>query len=440
MVMSYNIIMRLSAAAVLVWAATAASQEEQKPLREEAVFSFAVEQSWILRTGGERDVAPTTERELTRGLTPLIRPPGTPVNPNNPPVIPPPPPPAKEERPLRETWAQHGRSEPFKLEGDVTLRADGTAVFTFRKIEYRDKSQRWWIEFEEQKIRAIEVGSVAKWQGTRQQWLARLETLETAFIEQYLRAVTPQEPKDTGGRLGLPIVAAEENGQRLFVTGALEEQLSALLLCRLDGFTLEKARWPADAGKYPPRVLEMARSLVERILAQCSGELAPAKARAARGRSVKEQPWDPKSAVAPAFQWADGRGWAAERRKIFDDARSRLSDLATRSYTVAGIDDQTWRNAVKRELDAIQDGLTVRPAAKVRLQDACTPRTVEAGKAVYDFKEDLEERDGKLFSSRAESHGALVDAEVAFFASGANRWRLARARLDTWYKGQVKRK
>lgn len=426
--------MRIAALALLALAAQEAA--------EETSFTFTVEQSWVLRTAGERDVAPSTEKELTRGLIPYIRPFVTdPTNPNPPPVVPPPPPrPVKEERAPRENWVTHSRSEPFKVEGDVALRPDGSSVFSFRKIEYRDKSQRWWIEFEEQKVKAIELGGVSKWQGTREQWPARLDTVETAFIDAYLKGVMPQEAKAAPARIGLPVAGAEENGQRLFVNGALEEQLAGLLLCRLEGFTLEKSRWPADAAKYPPRVLELARGLVLRILAQCAGELAPPKARAAKGRSVKQQPWDEKGIAVPSFQWADGRAWAAERLKVFDDARQRLTDLANRSYTTGGIDETTWKNAVKRELDAIQQGMTVRTFPKPDPKDALTPRAVDPGKAVYDFKEEIDVRDGKAASSSVESHGTVSDAEVAFFASGPNRWRFTRVRLDTWYKGQIKRK
>jgi hypothetical protein len=290
-------------------------------------------------------------------------------------------------------------------------------------------------------VRTLELGGASKWSGTRPEWARRLDELERAFVDAYLKAVTPQKPEAARGAVGLA-PSAPEPGRRLFVASCLEEQLVVLLLSRLEGAVLTKTLWPAECAAYPPRAVQLARSVVERLVAQCLGEIAPAKARASRGRAVKDQPWDGSGLAVPTLQWPDGAAWAAEQSKPLLEARRKLADLATQSTLNGGIEESVWRDAVRREVEAAEAALrVVVPAKPPTVQDPLlTPRLLAAGKATYDFKEDLDLKEGAVDSSSVEAQGTAQDFDVAFFVSGPNRWKSSRLRLETWYRGQVKRK
>jgi len=443
-----------SATALVLLAGIAPASAQDPPVRtapDETTFSLNVQQGWTLHVTAESILLAVTEKQLTKGLEPQFR--TLTTDPTQQPFPPQrrvnlPPPPGTPPR-LRASSADTGRpasvtrrsGDPLKLEGAVTMRADGTATFSFKRVEYWDASQRWWIEFEEQKVRAHELGGTTKWSGSRADWKNRLDSLEDSFVQTYLKAVTPHKAEEARRGLGLNVAAQEPAGRRLFVTACLEEQLGVLLLARLDGAALTKTLWPAETAKYPPKAILMARALVERILAQCAGELAPAKARTARSRSVREQPWTGQGPTVPIFPWEDGAAWAAEQDKLFQEAWKRLADLTTRSHQGYGIEESIWRNAVKREIEALQEASKVASLTRTpTVSDAIAPRVLDPGKGTYDYKEDLDLKDGKVVASDAETEGTLKDAEVAFLHSGSNQWRIARARIDTWYKGKVQRK
>src|SRR6185295_4723602 len=101
--------------------------------------------------------------------------------------------------------------------GTLILAADGWRV-KFKRIEYWDRSQRYWIEFGDDKIRTHELGGLEKWTGTRAEWSTRLEKFETALLDAYLKVLTPQKPGPAIDKLGLDGIAAPEPAWRLFVT------------------------------------------------------------------------------------------------------------------------------------------------------------------------------------------------------------------------------
>ena len=251
--------------------------------------------------------------------------------------------------------------------------------------------------------------------------------------------MTPQRPDDLKGQIGLA-PAPQETGRRLYVTQCLEEQLAVLLLSRLDGAIITRTLWPAEVAKYPARAIQIARSLIDRLMLQCSGELTPPKLKASRSRSIHDAPWDGSIAALPTFPWTDGAAWAAEQTKPFEEARKRLSDLATASATNGGIDDQTWNNAITRELQTLSTVAVTVPARPATPQDALfQPRLLAPGKGIFDCKEDLDAKEGRVASDDLEAHGLIKDMDVAYFVSGSNRWHASKIRLETWYHGKVKR-
>jgi hypothetical protein len=432
-------------AAAVLGASLAAAAQEPAP-RADLVFTFTAEQGWALTVEGERDLFAVTERELTQGLQPNIRLGNTPPPPPVPqPRTNPPPPRPKEPPPLPGSRPAAGsmtykriQGDPFKVDGTLTLRADGTVSLAFQKISYADSGQRWWIEWEKEKLRTSELGGPGKWSGTRAEASSRLESIEKGLTEMYLRAVSPQKPEEARPSVGLA-PSAHEPGRRLYVQMCLEEQLGLLLLARLEGAPLGKTLWPAEVAKFPPRAIGVARSVVDRLVLQAAGEIAPLKVRTARGRSVKDQPWDGQGPAVVAPGWMDGTAWAAEQRKPFQEAHRRLADLAA-ATSATGIDASAWGSAVQRELDRLEEGARLAlPARLPGVQDPLlVPRILAPARATYDFKEDLDVKEGKAVSSHAESLGLLRDLDLAYFVSGPNRWRAGKVRLETLYKGQVK--
>ncbi len=432
-------------AAAVLGASLAAWAQDPAP-RADLVFTFTADQGWALTADGERDPFAFNDRTLTQGLQPNIRlPNSSPPQPNpqprtNPPPPRPPNPPPVPVSKLASNPMTYRRiqGDPFKVEGTLTLRADGAVSVACQKISYADTAQRWWIELEREKVRTSDLGGPGKWSGTRAEWSLRLEALEKGLTDLYLRAMTPQRPEELRAQVWAA-PGAPDAGRRLYVTMCLEEQLGLLLLARLDGAALGKSLWPAEVAKFPPRAIQVARSLVDRLVLQAAGELAPLRVRTIRSRSVKDLPWDGRGPAVVAFGWADGAAWLVEQRKPFQEAHGRLADLAAASST-GGIDAATWGSAVQREIDRLEEAYRAAPLARPpSLQDPLfLPRILSPGRATYDFKEELDVKEGKVVSSRAESLGLLRDLEVAFFVSGPNRWRESKLRLETLYKGHVK--
>lgn len=418
---------------------------QDSPRPADLVYSFTAEQGWLLSVENERNLFAVSEREVAQGITPNLRLSQNPQGPQSPPVVNPPTtakPAPKTAPPKSPSGApivyRRLQGEPFKAEGLLTLRADGSVSFAHQKLHYSDGGQRWWIEFEKEKVRTSDLGGAGKWSGTRAEWLLRLESLEKALLEAYVRVVTPQPPEEPRAAIGL-VPAGQDSGRRLYVASCLEEQLALLLLARLEGAALGKTLWPAEVAKVPPRAIAAARAFVDRLVLQAAGEVAPAKVRAARGRSVKDQPWDGQGPAVPAFQWGDGAGWMAEQAKPLQEARRRLEELAAQTRST-GIDPVAWGAAVRAECVRLEENYKIAIGARPALDALLLPRVLASGRATYDFKEDLDAKDGKVASSQADSLGLVREMEVAYFVSGLNRWHASRVRIETLYRGQVRLK
>lgn len=378
---------------VLALALVGAVQAQEGPGRtgtSDVVYTISCSQGWKFKVAGERDLLTTDVKALTRGLTP-------------------------QYIPLM--------SDPLKVEGTATLNA-GRARYDFSRIEYWDAGQRWWIEYAPRKVRTFELGGVSKWNGTPEEWIARLAGLEKAFIDAYLKVTTPQTPEASKPVLGLVPRAGAEAGRRLFVASALEEQLQALLLARLNG-ALPETAWPAILETYPPRVVELAKAFLGRIEAQCAGELRPREA----GRTSGS--WDGSGSLVPHFAWPDGTAWAREETAPFEEARRQLERMAESSWSNGGLQPGEFDAAAARESEALRKRATVAPTAVVpKPADALTPKLIAQGKATFDYREER---------NTVEIQGTLKDAEVAYFHSGLNRWRVGRMDVHTWYKGSARK-
>jgi len=400
-------------------------------------YTFSVEQGWTLGAEIELDFPDIQENDLQAGLSPRFKPPITgptfqmrdrdgKVQPHH-----------RGIPPLRRSC------DPIKLEGSIAILPDGSCRLQFRKIEYWDRSQRYWIEFQADKIRTHDLGGVEKWSGSRAEWTARLEKLQEDLQAAYLRVVTPQKPAAAADRLGFEGPTGSEPAWRLFVTGSLEEQMAALLLARMDGVRLDDAAWPADV---PERARAVARGLVDRIQFQARGAFAPEPARAHPGRALKAEAWKGDEVAIPTLGWSDGSAWAVERVKPVNDARARLRALADdsgRSTSLrreAFMEPEVWQTAVEDEAKKLRKAfLLAVPERAGTLEDSLLPRILNAGPGTYEFKEKTEVKDGVVRSSDADVRGTIPALEVAFFHSGWNAWRRSTVRLETSYKGKVSR-
>jgi hypothetical protein len=387
----------------------------------DVVYAITVEQGWTLTAETDRPLIQLTDRELVRGLQPTFRLPQTPDERDGATRFLP----RDAEDLMRPPGSfPRGRNDPLRLDGTLTVHGDGTSTFAFRRIDYWDSVQRWWIEVDGPKVRTGELGGLQKWSGSREAWLDRLGKLEASFVQAYLKAVTPQAAPEAKSQIGLAM-GAPDAGRRLFVTLCLEDQLAVLLLARLDGVRLPAAAWPESAAVYPPRAVQMARALVDRIVRQAVGRM-PAKTRASMS-------WDGDGDLVPHFHLADGAAWAVEQARPVEAARRRLETLATGSFAAGGILESAWNAEVRRERILLQGALRVPlPERPLAVADPLlVPRRLTAGAGAYEV-------DGA--GSKVEIRGAVRGMEVAFFVSGANQWRASRVRFDAWYKAEVKRK
>ncbi len=410
---------------ILTLAALSLSRAQDAPGEtgtRDVVYSITVEQGWTLTAETERALIQVTDRDVARGLQPTFRPPRT-ADERDASTRFLPRDPAELTNPARAF--PRGRNDPLHLEGTLTVHGDGTSTFSFRRIEYWDNVQRWWIEADGPKVRTGELGGLQKWSGSRGEWLDRLGKLETSFVDAYLKAVTPQAAPEAKPYIGLA-AGGQEAGRRLFVTFCLEDQLAVLLLARLDGVRFSTVAWPETAAAYPPRAVEIARALVDRIGRQAAGDRMPAKTR-------KSMAWDGDGDLVPHFHLADGAAWAVEQARPLEAARRRLEALASGSFAAGGILESAWNGEVRRERILAQEALRIRlPERPLTVADPLlVPRRLTAGTGAFEV-------DGS--GAKVEIRGAVRDMDVAFFVSGANPWRVSRVRFDAWYKAEVKRK
>lgn len=419
---------------------TAAAQEA--PPGGPPTYSVSLEQGWKISADSEVDFPNVQENDLVAGLNPKFT---LKTSMNWPPRD-------RDGRVMVKpkgsaAWKTNG--DPLKLEATVTLHPDGACALGLRRIEYSERLQRAVVELEAEKVRTVDLGGKGKWQGTRSEWLGRVGILEAAVRETYLKAVTPQKPAAGKDTVGLDIAGDTRAGWRLFVTTSLEDQQVVLILARLDGVRLEKDRWPAEIAEGPDRPRMLARALIERILAQARGTFTTEAAKAQPGRVLKDKPWKAPEPAIPTPGWMDGRDWAKERMLPLEEAHERLRAMTeetngkhstTKHQTI--LDPGVWRTAVETEARRLRQTLVVEvPNHPLTFADALLPRTREAGKATYDFKEKSSLQDGQVQTSEADVYGVVPDLEAIFFYSGAdmNVWRGSLVRLETWYKSKLKR-
>ncbi|HUR38487.1 MAG TPA: hypothetical protein VM222_03295 [Planctomycetota bacterium] len=417
---------------------TALAQES--PPGGAPTFSVSLEQGWRISAESEVDFPNIQESDLTAGLNPkftlktslnwpardrdgriMVKPKGS------------------------AAWKTNG--DPIKLEATLVLLPQGACQLNLRKIEYSDRSQRYWIEFQAEKINAFDLGGSGKWSGTRQEWPAKRATVESAIREVYLKAVTPQGPPTGKEKIGLDIAGDSKAAWRLFATGSLEDQLAVLILTRLDGVPLERDKWPAELAEAPERPKQIARALIDRIQAQARGTFLPEQAKG--GRVLKDQPWKGTEIAVPYPGWMDGREWVKERLQPVEEARERLRGMTeetngknSTTKRVRILDPGVWRSAVEEEAKGLRQSIPIPvPNRPGTFADALLPRTSASGTPTYDFKEKATVTDGQVQSSDADVYGSVTNFDVIFFCSGAgmNVWRDSVIRLETWYKSKIKR-
>ncbi|HZE98536.1 MAG TPA: hypothetical protein VE981_16000 [Planctomycetota bacterium] len=419
-----------------------AAQAQDAPPGGPPTYSVSVEQGWKLSADGEVDFPNVQENDLVSGLTPKF----TLKTSMNWPAR------DRDGRVMVKpkgfaAWKTNG--DPLKLEATISIHPDGACQMALKKIDYVERLQRATIEFDGDKVRTVDFGGKGKWQGSRAEWSGRVATIETAIRDMYFRAVTPQKPAGGKETVGLDIAGDTKAAWRLFVTTSLEDQLAVLILCRLDGLRLEKDRWPAEIPAGPSRPKQLARSLIDRIQAQARGTFATEAAKGKPGQLLKDKPWKSNELVIPTPGWMDGKAWAAERMKPLEEAHERLRSMTeetngknstTKHATI--LDPGVWRTAVETETKNLRQGVLVEiPREPLTFDTALYPRTRNSGNATYDFKEKSSVQDGVLQTSDAEVSGFVPELEVIFFYSGAdmNVWRGSLIRMETWYKGRLKR-
>lgn len=429
--------MRIAALALFA-AGTVLAQDEPGPTetRPATTFSFQFDQGWGLLVHADRGPARVTEAELTKGLDlPTLVDENfgpstvTPTQPTRPLTQPGP------ARPNINNAPRRRRRDPIKATGTLALDSAGAWTIRFDRIEYSDPDNRWSIEFGELKITAVNL-VVDRWRGARAEWPDRLAENEKVLVDHYLKLVTPQaRTRSTTNGI---IPKADDPGRALFVQTAVEEQLTALLLARLDGRPI--ATIAEHASAYPERVRTLATQILDRLTAQARGEIAPSAARARKDRKVADAAWDFTAAAIPAFRWADGRMHGEARATALKDARQRLADIVTASRKTP-IREDAWFSAVDKELaDLNAHPELTALAQKATVKDVLAPLTVHGPEGRYSYEEKLVLKDGELVSSKVDAAGLARGQIVRFFDCTTNRWRMLETEYETYWKATVTRK
>src|SRR3982751_3371783 len=126
-------------------------------------FSVMVEQGWRLSADSEVDFPNIQENDLVAGLNPKF----TLKTSMNWPVR------DRDGRIMVKpkgsaAWKTNG--DPIKLDASLTIFPDGACRLKLRKVEYADRSQRYWIEFQADKVSTLDLGGAGKWTGSRPEW------------------------------------------------------------------------------------------------------------------------------------------------------------------------------------------------------------------------------------------------------------------------------
>lgn len=419
--------------------ATMAGAQDGAVKPETVSYGFTFDQGWGMMTDSDRGPARVTEAQLLNGIDlptllgadnrPTVVQPPTPNRPTT----------ATPANPLSNRVAARPRTrrhDPINATGALTLDGTGAWTIKFDRIEYTDPDQRWWIEFGATKVTTSNLIS-DKWKGTNDEWPERLGEIEKRMVDHWLKCVTPQ-PKVATPKLGAAPAAAEDIGRVLYVQTALEEQMTAVVLARLSGRPLTALN--EMSANVPERVRMLTQWLLDRLTAQCRGEIAPSVARAQKSRKVEAVAWDYTALAIPCFRWDDGRTFADSRATELTAARRRLIDIVEKSRKTP-ITDDAWQKAVSAELAAINASPTVSVSAtKPGVKEALVPFRLGGPNGTFDFEEKLTMKDGELVVSRVSCSGLSRDQVVRYFDGPAATWRTIQIDYETYFKATVTRK
>jgi len=301
-----------------------------------------------------------------------------------------------------------------------------------KHVEYWDLTQRWTVDFKDRVVARNLVSE--SWNGSTDAWSTRLAEIEKIFLEHYAKATSPRARTEPAPALGIRIV---DPSHPLYVVGAIEEQLMALLLLRLNGRSIATL-WVDATGKYPERVIAATGQLIERLTRMCEGDLAPAAAMARKDRTVKNAEWNFAHVAVPTFTWTGGDDFVKGRRVQIAQARRRLGEIVTRSKS-ENIRQDEWDEAIRKELAAI-NGLDESIPERLdhpAINDLLAPRLLAYGTGLFDYAEKLVTKEGVVESTRVEVIGRAQKEVVAFYDVSANCWRVGEAQYDVWFKASV---
>ncbi len=356
--------------------------QDAETTTDAAAWTFSFEQGWkLVTTFNAKLTGETTEPDVTAGLA-------------------------------APTLA---RCEPIVAEGTIALDRGGAWRAHFDRVEYYDAQQRWWIDFRGTKVVTRDL-LVERWSGKPEDWPARLAEVEKTFFAAYAR-LAERRPAPAAPQLGA-IPAAVDPGRSLFVLCALEDQLAALALARLQ----DRAFDEKTLAEYPSTVVRIVRGIYDRLTAQCKGELAPEAARAKASRTVENGEWDRTLLAVPSFPWDVNAKWREEREKRREESRARLEALIEKSRK-APIGQAEWDQAVEAE------------RAKF-----AAPVILEPGRGRYMFKEQLKLDGARASTSKACAVGIGWGQVVAFYDCQGGAWRVALVEYKTWWTSAVARR
>ena len=412
---------------VLMLAVPAFAQDGPKATTDSArTWTFEFEQAWSLMANTDAAAVGVTAAELIEGVDRPVfesdsfnRTPSTTV---------PLPPVATTARGQTGTATRTGpggtsrrpgvnrrRRDPIKAEGRITIDKDIVTV-AFDRIEYSDSDQRWWIEFGS-KVQIVALVS-DKWKGTREEWAARRDECTRILREHWLKCTTPQKRTV---KQGIGIQADLDPGRPLFVQTAVEEQLVAMLLARIDGVAL-RSGWREEFRKeWPERTIDLAGRIVERLAAHARGDLAPSK-----GKSVKNAEWDLEAPQVPTFAWTASE--RTSRSHMIEEARKALREISNRSKEKPTT-EAAWFDAIEKALATLNFAGEPAMIESPKIADALVPVAIVEAKGRFSYEEK---------GSKVESSGSVKGMQVKYFDANVNCWRVAEVSVETEWRSSVK--
>jgi len=323
---------------------------------------------------------------------------------------------------------------PIQVAGSITLGAGGMVTIRPTRIEYADKVDRWFIEFGEDKI-VVRNLVADRWSGSREEFQSRLAELEKPLLKDWDRlGAMPETVKEP--RYGILTSAA---GQALWLQAQTEAQLAALVLARLDGrrFTLGQA---LPVGGLPDRAVAVAARLVERIVAQCSGAIAPKGA--GERKRVENARWDGTELAIPQPSWADAKYWSEidqGRERRLRESRDRLRRMAE-SSNEAPITRDDWKAAVDEELKRwSQDEARILKDVRTVSRRLMVPEVVDGGKGTYDYREELKIEGQAVRALKVDASGRMRQQAIVFYDAAIGDLNVMTVTWDAWYRAEISR-